>query len=60
MLAACTSASPTTPEAARASSPAPAPTPALGEVPSEPAVVAALVGFFVHTLVQHQPLSQGA
>ncbi len=32
----------------------------VGEVPSEPAVIAAVVGFFVRTLVQHQPLAQGA
>lgn len=31
-----------------------------GEVPSEQAVIAAVVGFFVRTLVQHQPLAQGA
>jgi hypothetical protein len=27
-----------------------------GEVPSEGAIVNAVVGFFVHILVQHQPL----
>ena len=32
----------------------------VGEVPSEQAVIAAVVDFFVRTLVQHQPLAQGA
>ncbi len=32
----------------------------VGEVPSEATVIVAVVGFFVRTLVQHQPLNQGA
>jgi len=31
-----------------------------GEVPSERAIVNTVVGFFVHILVQHQPLASGA
>jgi acetyl esterase/lipase len=32
----------------------------VGELPSEPAIIADVVGFFVRTLMEHQPPAQGA